>query len=104
MSYLNVPRLIFAGRFQTSISSINNDPVHFDHSRFKPEYQQRQTGDDPSQLNGWFNPAGDGAWRLIGCHVTSAWRADGSPTSPVSGSLMHSRHVCSRGSRLEAIL
>ena len=78
MSYLNVPRLVFFGQFQASISTINNEPLHFNNKTFKPEFQNRQTGDEPDQLNGWFNPGGDGAWRLIGCKVTSAWRADGS--------------------------
>jgi hypothetical protein len=40
-----------------------------------------QTGNDPSQWNGWFNPRGNGDWRLIGCTVTSAVMADGSPAA-----------------------
>src|SRR5207253_1807368 len=34
-----------------------------------------------SSWNGWFNPEGDGDWRLIGCKVTAAWLADGSPAA-----------------------
>lgn len=74
MSYLNALRLHFAGRFQANVSTVNNDPGHFDNADFQPSYQQRQDG---SALNGWFNPQGDAAWRLLGCRVTSAWTPDG---------------------------
>ncbi len=72
MSYLNPLRLHFAGRFQAAPSTINNDPTHFDNTTFQPQYQQRQP-----QI-GWWNPAGDAEWRLIGCNVTAAWLSDGS--------------------------
>lgn len=74
MSYLNPLRLHFAGQFQASVSTVNNDPVHFDNSRFKPQYQDRQT---QTSLNGWFNPRGDATWRLLGCKVTGAWMGPG---------------------------
>jgi hypothetical protein len=77
MSYLGPLRLHFAGKFQAAISTVNNDPLHFDNANFKPQYQQMQSGNDPDQLNGWFNPRGSGDWRLIECTVTSAWLADG---------------------------
>jgi hypothetical protein len=70
MSYLNPPRLHFAGKFQASPSTVNNDPLHFNNATFKiPEYWE-QTNDT---TGGWFNPAGDAAWRLVGCKVTAAW-------------------------------
>jgi hypothetical protein len=75
MSYLDPPRLHFAGKFAATISTVNNDPAHFDNATFKPEYQQRQ---DDSGLNGWFNPRGDGDWRLMACSVTGAVLRDGS--------------------------
>lgn len=74
MSYLSALRLHFAGQFQASVSTVNNDPVHFDNSRFRPEYQDRQTRD---AYNGWFNPRGDANWRLLGCKVSGAWLAPG---------------------------
>ena len=40
MSYLGLPRLTFAGQFQADPSTVNNDPEHFDPSRFKGRYQQ----------------------------------------------------------------
>lgn len=74
MSYLNALRLHFAGRFQANVSTVNNDPGHFDNASFLPRYQQMQTA---TAANGWFNPQGDAVWRLLGCRVTSAWTPDG---------------------------
>lgn len=84
MSYLNALRLHFAGRFQANVSTVNNDPTHFDNATFKPSYQKRQ---GPDGANGWFNPQGDAAWRLLGCSVTSAWTPTGAVGSgdPVLG-------------------
>ena len=83
MSYLNALRLHFAGRFQSNVSTVNNDPGHFDNAAFKPRYQDMQ-GELP---NGWFNPQGDAAFRLLGCTVNSAWMPSGQVTSadPVLG-------------------
>src|SRR5919199_6616987 len=75
MSYLGPLRLHFAGTFQAAVSTVNNDPTHYDNATFKPSYQQPSEG---SQANGWWNPRGDGDWRLIGCTVRSAWLDDGS--------------------------
>jgi hypothetical protein len=74
MSYLNPLRLHFAGRFQANVSTVNNDPGHFDNASFKPSYQDMQTR---TAMNGWFNPQGDAAWRLLGVEVSSAWTAAG---------------------------
>jgi hypothetical protein len=66
MSYLGPLRLHFAGQFQAAVSTINNEPEHFDNKRFKAKYQEEP-----------WNPRGDGNWRLIGCEVRSAFMADG---------------------------
>jgi hypothetical protein len=63
MSYLGLPRLIFAGQFQADPSTVNNDPEHFDSAAFKARYQQ------PGQNNGWWNPSGRGTWSFEGCTV-----------------------------------
>src|SRR5437763_7106458 len=81
MSYLNPLRLHFSGQFQASVSTVNNDPVHYDNAHFLPNYQDRSSGPDPSQWNGWFNPRGDAAWRLLGCSVTAAWIGPGTPAA-----------------------
>lgn len=77
MSYLNALRLHFAGQFQANPSTVNNDPAHFDNATWNDSYQKLQ-GAHP---NGWFNPQGDAAWRLLGCQVTSAWMPSGSTPS-----------------------
>jgi hypothetical protein len=76
MSYLGALRLIFAGRFQANVSTVNNDPAHFDNAAFQPSYQKMQ-GPNMNPPNGWFNPEGDAAFRLLGCRVTSAWTPAG---------------------------
>ncbi len=78
MSYLGPLRLHFAGRFQAATSSVNNDPTHFDNSTFLPSFQELQ-GPNMKPANGWFDPRGDADFRLIGCRVTAAFLADGSP-------------------------
>lgn len=75
MSYLNPLRLHFAGRFQASTSTVNNDVTHYNNATFLPEYQLLQT---KTSLNGWWNPLGDAVWRFIDCKVTGAWLSDGS--------------------------
>jgi hypothetical protein len=84
MSYLNPLRLHFAGKFQANVSTVNNDPGHFDNATFQPSYQEMQAPDF-NPPNGWFNPAGDAAFRLLGCRVTSAWMADGQPATHTDG-------------------
>ncbi len=76
MSYLNALRLHFAGQFQANVSTVNNDPAHFDNSIFVPAYQNMQ-GQGMQPPNGWFNPQGDAAFRLRGCVITSAWMPSG---------------------------
>jgi hypothetical protein len=76
MSYLNAVRLHFAGQFQANVSTVNNDPGHFDNADFQPGFQQLQ-GVNMFPANGWFNPQGDATWRLLGCRVTSAWLPGG---------------------------
>ncbi len=77
MSYLNPVRLHFAGKFQANVSTVNNDPGHFDNQAFIPSYQELGNG----TTNGWFNPQGDATWRLLGCTVTAAWLPSGAVTS-----------------------
>jgi hypothetical protein len=78
MSYLNPLRLHFAGRFQANVSTVNNDPGHYDNATFLASYQEMQTA---KAANGWFNPEGDAAWRLLGCNITAAWTPDGAVAS-----------------------
>ncbi len=77
MSYLNSPRLTFAGEFQADPSTVNNDPAHFNNKTFKSSFQQYGAG----TKNGWWNPEGTGNWRLVGCKITSVTYLDGSSTT-----------------------
>jgi hypothetical protein len=73
-------RLHDAGKFQANVSTVNNDPGHFNNSAFKPNYQQMQ-GPNFVPPNDWFNPLGDASWRLLGCTVNSAWMPSGAVPS-----------------------
>jgi hypothetical protein len=80
VSYLNPVRIHFAGKFRADVSTVNNDPAHFDNSNFvRPDDQL------PGNSGGWWQPAGTGAWRIDRCTVTSAV-LDGAPVAdPVVG-------------------
>lgn len=77
MSYLGVPRLVFAGRFQADVSTVNNDPEHFNTARFQPSYQRLGQPSATGMTDGWWNPGGTGAWRFLDCVVTSVVYRDG---------------------------
>ncbi|MBC9932762.1 ferritin-like domain-containing protein [Chitinophaga qingshengii] len=72
MSYLQVPRLHFAGKFQADVPTVNNYPKHYDNENFKPDDTIRRL----SSLGGW-NPGGSGSWRLHECVVHRVCYADG---------------------------
>ncbi len=78
MSYLNNLHLAFSGRFQSDVSTVNNDVRHFDNETFKPDYQEYSKG---KNLNGWWNPCGSGAFRLIDCKVAEVGYSDGTTVS-----------------------
>jgi hypothetical protein len=74
VSYLDLPRIHFAGRFQADVSTVNNDVRHFDSDQFCGEFQKLMEIKDETIVyyHGYWNPQGSGAWRLLGCKVTSA--------------------------------
>jgi hypothetical protein len=78
MSYLDVPRLHFAGYFIANPSTINNTPSNFD-----------PTVPINFQNESW-NPNGNASWTFLNCTVRSAINASGqvyptSGTDPVIG-------------------
>jgi hypothetical protein len=73
MSYLTPPRLTFAGRFQVDVSTVNNDPEHFDVANFRSS--SWRTGEGP--VDGWWNPSGTNAFRLVDAIVRSATASTG---------------------------
>jgi len=74
MTYLGPLRLHFAGQFQATVSTVNNQPTNFNNATFQPDFQ------DQGNQGSW-NPRGEADWRLLGCAVTSATMPDGSPAA-----------------------
>ncbi|MDQ3675252.1 MAG: hypothetical protein M3401_00385, partial [Actinomycetota bacterium] len=72
MTYLGPLRLHFHGQFQATVSTVNNSTTNFDNATFQPQFQEQGN-------QGSWNPGGDADWRLLGCEVTAATLADGSP-------------------------
>ena len=58
MSYLSPVRLHFAGRFQANVSTVNNDPGHFDNAAFLAAYQEMQTADAANRARTPPSPSG----------------------------------------------
>jgi hypothetical protein len=80
MSYLDLPRLHFAGTFFSDPSTVNNDPGNFDMDAF-----DRAVGWDPERGGSW-NPDGRHAFRFEGVTVRSAVLDDTGPAAdPVVG-------------------
>jgi hypothetical protein len=80
MSYLGLPRLTFSGLFEADVNTVNNDVRNFDISTFEARFQtvQRPTPDGKGLIyNGWWNPHGSNAFRLLECVVTGGVGADG---------------------------
>lgn len=65
MSYLDLPRLHFAGSFQAAPSTVNNTPNNY------PE------GVPPGQVELYWNPKGTGIFDLVDCTVTALVGPDG---------------------------
>ena len=78
MSFLNDVRLVFSGRFQADVSTVNNDVRHFDNATFEPDFQKFSEG---RKLNGWWNPTGSGAFRLLNCAIVAVHYDDGTGTT-----------------------
>ncbi|HEV2955476.1 MAG TPA: hypothetical protein VGX95_05120 [Xanthobacteraceae bacterium] len=74
MSYLNNTRLVFSGTFQADVSTVNNDVRHYDNAHWEARFQDFQKSDTE---DGWWNPIGSGAFRLINCRVTGVHYQDG---------------------------
>ncbi|MBM3114867.1 hypothetical protein [Jeongeupia naejangsanensis] len=86
MSYLQYPRLAFSGLFQSDVSTVNNDPRHFDNATFEDRFQEPtfqphlkedSGGAKVTAYNGWWNPWGTGIFGLKNCVVQSALGQDG---------------------------
>ncbi len=85
MSYLDLPRITFSGKFFADPSTINNDPGNFD-----PSVVLQDTDPNAPGFESW-NPGGSAFFRFLDCRVTGAVGPDGNPlgsgsTDPVLGS------------------
>ena len=72
MSYLDLPRLHFSGRYQTDPSTINN---------YASNYALDYVTEDPSSQRLKWNPNGSHAWAFRDCRVTRVCYADGTSTN-----------------------
>ena len=93
MSHLNSLRLVFAGDFQADTATVNNDIRHYDNATFEPRFQEFQEetprpGERNPVMNGWWNPMGSSAFRLIDCTVRSVFVDDQEITDDPAMSLV----------------
>lgn len=65
MSYLHLPRLLFSGDFKSDVSTVNNDPAHYNNATFQPSFQEPGEG----STNGWWNPEGGATFTFLNCEV-----------------------------------
>lgn len=88
MTYLDPPRLHFAGAFFSDPSTVNNDPAHYDTATFdRSSFWEQQTA---TAANGWWNPDGRHAFRFENVTVRSAVGPGG---EPVTGDVVGLRFV-----------
>lgn len=80
-----VPRIHFNGRFLCDVSTVNNDPQHYDTAAFRSNYQLPYPFTNPEHPpNGWWNPEGTGSFALVSCAISSAVYTDGSVSNATS--------------------
>jgi hypothetical protein len=79
MSYLDVPRIHFAGKFRAAPSTVNNDPANYS----RPPVVIDKIG------LGW-NPNGNHFWKLLKCTVRSAVGDGGPQPDPLVGAQLES--------------
>ena len=97
MSYLSLPNFSYSGRFQADTSTINNNVRYFNNDAFKPEYQNKQpnTDDYKTAVNGYWNPDGSGAYRLVDTTVTRArlCTEDTGTNDPICGLFLNAQQA-----------
>lgn len=81
MSYLNIPRFHFAGRFQADPSTVNNNDSNYD-----PTVElSDEPPDSTNSLNNtsvYWNPNGTHNWQLLDCRVRGAATSSGAFAAP----------------------
>ncbi|SEJ58413.1 hypothetical protein SAMN05216327_11372 [Dyadobacter sp. SG02] len=84
MSYLHAPRLIFTGDFLSDVSTVNNDPAHYNNNTFQPNFQEPGQG----ATNGWWNPEGGAVFDFQNCSVKQLFLPDGTTQASPSDDII----------------
>jgi hypothetical protein len=79
MSYLDKPRIHFAGMFQASPATINNTPNNYNPANYNQDTLK------PERIELYWEPKGDSIFNLAACQVTSV-ETDTSGTDSLVGS------------------
>lgn len=87
MSYLNVPRLHFSGRFQADPSTVNNNDNNWDptitFTEASPTYLPGYPDNDQLYNNSvYWNPSGTHNWAFLDCTVKGAANDQGAFSAP----------------------
>ncbi len=90
MAYLHLPRMMFTGDFLSDVSTVNNDPAHYNNDTFLPLFQEG-ADDGPK---GWWNPEGGATFAFQNCVVKGVAAADGSGASNVVTDIAVGATVC----------
>jgi hypothetical protein len=88
MSYLNIPRLHFTGKFQADPSTVNNNDDNWD-----PNTQLSNDRNAPGWV--YWNPNGTHNWKLVDCTVRGAANAQGQFSAPNSDPIIGARVLSS---------
>src|SRR5262245_1657694 len=65
MSYLDRPRINFAGTFQASPATVNNTPNNYNPANYNPDTLK------PKDIELYWEPKGDSIFTLVNCKVTT---------------------------------
>ncbi len=95
MSYLHSPRLIFTGDFKSDVSTVNNDPAHYNNQTFQPSFQEPGQG----ATNGWWNPEGGASFGFLNCRVRQISLPDGTTQSATDDDIILNEPVGDAGDR-----
>jgi len=79
MSYLDGPRILFAGTFQASPATINNTPNNYNPANYN------QNTLKPEKIELYWEPKGDSIFNLLNCQVTGVQASTGG-SDPLVGS------------------
>lgn len=88
MSYLDQPRINFAGQFQASPATINNTPNNYNPANYNADSLK------PENIELYWEPKGDSIFDLLNCSVTTV-EAPGVTADPLQGSTVTALYTSS---------